>query len=379
MKDDRDGRPAPAGPAGSPAPGEHLLAALADLLPHAVFAKDAVGRYLFSNRAHAALLGHRDASEVVGRTAAELGRGNDPLVRWIEGAAGDGGAERSALGPDGRPRTYRVLTRALPAETGKQPGLLGVAMDVTEASQLRNEIEQHDLKRLRDLAEPMPEAEAFGYSVSHDLRAPVRAVSGFAEILLGDHGESLSGEARLLVERIAAAGATMSAMVEGMLTLSQLGSVELQRTSIDLSALVREVWADVLLAEKGRAVEFSAADGFTIWADACLVRSVIQNLLGNAFKYTRGREGAKVEFGMAHADGDAHFFVRDNGSGFDMAHAGGLFGVFHRLHHASEFEGTGIGLATAQRIVLRHGGRIWAEARPGEGATFRFTFGPHRT
>ncbi len=378
--------PPPAGPGADPAPAlsEAALAAVADLVPHVVFAKDAAGRYLLSSRAHAAFLGRESVDEVIGRTADELGRGDDERLGLIEGAglpaAAPAGLVEERTVPDaaGAPRTWRIRRRGIRRGAGGPEGVVGIAIDVTDLGSVRVEAEEKVSRRMQELADAVRESEAFGYSLSHDLRAPVRAVSGFAAILLEDHGAALPEDARRIVERIAAAGATMSAMVDGMLSLSQISRVEPRRAAVDLATLAREVWADVVLAEPGRAAEFLAEDCGEVWADPALVRSVVQNLLANAFKYTRGRHPARVRLGVGGEGPARHFYVSDNGTGFDMAHAGKLFGIFQRLHLASEFEGTGIGLATAHRIVLQHGGRIWAEAAPGEGATFRFTFGTQR-
>ena len=217
------------------------------------------------------------------------------------------------------------------------------------------------------------ELEAFSCTVSHDLRAPVRAVAGFSGILLKDHAGGLNGEARRLLERISTAGVRMGEMIDGMLALAQVKRTSLRAQTLDLSAIARSAWEDILSTEPARSVAFKVAEGLAARGDAVLVRSVLQNLLGNAFKYSRRTQGAAVEFGSSEQDGEKVFFVRDNGAGFDMAYADKLFGVFQRLHAHGEFEGTGIGLATVQRIIQRHGGRIWAEAKPDQGATFYFT------
>ena len=217
------------------------------------------------------------------------------------------------------------------------------------------------------------ELEAFSYTVSHDLRAPVRAVAGFSGILLKDHAGGLNGEARRLLERISTAGVRMGEMIDGMLALAQVKRTSLRAQTLDLSAIARSAWEDILSTEPARSVAFKVAEGLAARGDAVLVRSVLQNLLGNAFKYSRRMQGAAVEFGSSEQDGETVFFVRDNGAGFDMAYADKLFGVFQRLHAHGEFEGSGIGLATVQRIIQRHGGRIWAEAKPDQGATFYFT------
>jgi len=241
--------------------------------------------------------------------------------------------------------------------------------------ELNAELEARVAMRTADLALANRELEAFSYTVSHDLRAPARAVAGFSQILLADHAAQLDEDGRRLLERMSAAGERMGEMIDGLLRLARVSRAELARAPLDLSAMARTVWEEVAATEPGRRVEFRATEGLRTHADPVLVRNVLQNLLGNAFKYTRPKAHGSVEFCTMDADGKVAYCIRDNGVGFDMAHAGKLFGVFQRVHGYDEFEGTGVGLATAQRIVARHGGRIWADARLGQGATFCFTLG----
>jgi PAS domain S-box-containing protein len=258
---------------------------------------------------------------------------------------------------------------AIRGSDGATTHYVAVKADITERKRLEERME----RRTAELATAMKELESFSYSLSHDLRAPVRAVTSFSQIVLEDHGAELPAEARQLIERIVKAGASMGEMIGGLLELSRISRGDIARRDTDLSRLAREVWDEAVLAQPGRKARLEAEDGVAACCDPVLVRNVLQNLLGNAFKYTRDAEDARVQFGKVERDGEAVFHVRDNGAGFDMAYANRLFGAFQRLHGANEFEGTGIGLATVQRIVERHGGRIWAEAAPGLGATFYFT------
>jgi signal transduction histidine kinase len=217
------------------------------------------------------------------------------------------------------------------------------------------------------------ELEAFAYSVSHDLRAPLRAIDGFSQVLLEDCGERLDGTGRDALGRVRAATARMAQLIDDLLRLSRVSRGELRQEDIDLSEMARGVVSELSLSEPGRHVEVHVAEGVTAEGDPELVRLVLENLLGNAFKFTSKRAEARVDFGVERLDGMPVYFVRDNGVGFDMAYVDKLFGAFQRLHAGAEFPGTGIGLATVQRVVHRHGGRIWAQAAQGEGATFRFT------
>ncbi|GAB2597400.1 hypothetical protein Aab01nite_72950 [Paractinoplanes abujensis] len=215
------------------------------------------------------------------------------------------------------------------------------------------------------------ELDALSYSVSHDLRAPLRSLEGFSQILLDEHAAGLSDEARDYLERIRANVERMGHMFDALLELSHADRTHLRRERTDISAQAREVAAELATTEPGRAVRFDIADGLTAQGDPHLIRLVLQNLLGNAFKFTAGQAEAVITVG---AEGD-RFVVRDNGAGFDMGHAHRMFDPFQRLHPASEFAGTGIGLAVVRRIVARHGGHIDADGTPGAGAVFRFSLG----
>ncbi|HEY4370334.1 MAG TPA: ATP-binding protein [Burkholderiales bacterium] len=231
------------------------------------------------------------------------------------------------------------------------------------------ELERRVAERTAELQNVNRELEAFSYSVSHDLRAPARHIKGFAGMLLED-APQLDEASRALVRRIAASAERMSALIDALLSLAHTSTQALTRTRVELAPLVKEI-AEELTAQAGaRAIEWKIAPLGAAEGDPALLRVALANLLGNAVKYTARRERAVIEIGRGE---DGAYFVRDNGAGFDMRYASKLFGVFSRLHSASEFEGTGIGLATVRRIIDRHGGRIWAEGTPGAGAVFYFT------
>jgi PAS domain S-box-containing protein len=239
--------------------------------------------------------------------------------------------------------------------------------------QLNTELEQRVRDRTAELATANRELEVFAYSVSHDLRAPLRSIDGFSRILLQDYAAKLDDEGRDSLHRICAATQRMAQLIDDMLDLSRASRGELRRERVDLSALARAAIADLRQIEPGRVVEVSIADGLMAEGDPLLLRAVAENLLGNAWKFTGKRAQARIEFGALPPEEGAGYFVRDNGAGFDPTYAGKLFGPFQRLHNSSEFPGTGIGLATVQRIVNRHGGHVWAEGHPDAGATFYFT------
>ena len=274
----------------------------------------------------------------------------------------------------------RCLVAGADIEVDAEPHVLTVLRDVTERRRaeeevlrLNAELEQRVAARTAELEAANAELESFAYSVSHDLRAPLRALDGFSQILLDDYGERLDDEGRSHLERIRAADQHMGALIDALLELSRLSRGELSRERLDISALARGVATELAEAAPGRAVEVAIADGLEAEADRDLVRALLANLLGNAWKFTARHEAARIEVGAEDAGGERAFYVRDDGAGFDMAYADKLFGAFQRLHSPGEFEGLGIGLATVQRIVRRHGGRVWAEGAVEKGATFWFT------
>jgi signal transduction histidine kinase len=219
------------------------------------------------------------------------------------------------------------------------------------------------------------ELEAFSYSVAHDLRAPLRGINGFSRALAEDLGDKLDDDCKDHLERIGAAAQRMGELIDALLGLSRVTRVELQRETVSLTRLAENILRQLQASQPDRKVEFIAQENVEAYGDAPLLRALLENLLGNAWKFTSTQAAARISFGSERKDGSSVYFVRDNGAGFDMAYAEKLFSPFQRLHAASEFAGTGIGLATVQRIVHRHGGRIWAEGAVGQGASFHFTLG----
>jgi signal transduction histidine kinase len=232
---------------------------------------------------------------------------------------------------------------------------------------------EHNVSELRALND---ELGAFAYSVSHDLRAPLRSIDGFSQILLEDKSEALGDDGRQHLERVRAAATRMGRLIDDMLLLSRLTRDEMAPRRLDLTALARSVVDDLRAREPQRDVEFETDGALPATGDERLLRIALTNLIGNSWKFTRERQPAHISFGGEMRDGEAVFFVRDDGVGFDMRYAQKLFGAFQRLHNTTDFEGSGIGLATVQRIVHRHGGRVWAESEVGKGTTLYFTLPP---
>jgi len=239
--------------------------------------------------------------------------------------------------------------------------------------QLNAELEQRVLDRTTELQAANRELESFCYSVSHDLRAPLRHITGFSDMLTKGSAASLDDRGRHQLDVISESAARMTALIDDLLAFSRMGRAELRRERVALDALVGEIIEEAMSGVHGRRVVWQIDPLPSVSADPILLRAVLTNLISNALKFTGKREEAVIRIGCIEGEREQVFFVRDNGVGFDMAYADKLFGVFQRLHSAEEFEGTGIGLANVQRIVHRHGGRVWAESVPDEGATFSFS------
>ena len=242
-----------------------------------------------------------------------------------------------------------------------------------EVLNLNAGLERRVKERTAELEAANRELEAFDYSISHDLRAPIRHVEGFSAMLLEEYGDKLDDHGRRCIQRIQGAAHRMERLVGDLLALSRVVRGEINCKEFDLSALAAQVFADLQQVEPERDIDCVVAQDLTARADAGLLRIVLENLVGNARKFTVKRSGAKIEFGGAAIEGVPTFFVRDNGAGFDAAYADKLFAPFQRLHSQSEFSGTGVGLATVRRIITRHGGQVWAEGVVNHGATIHFT------
>ncbi|MEW6210286.1 MAG: PAS domain S-box protein [Acidobacteriota bacterium] len=321
--------------------------------------------------------------EVIGRTAQELGLWVDPSERqsFMRRIAEQGEVREAEV----RTRTGSgeervVLLSGVIIELGGEPCVLFTGSDITERKRaeeeiqrLNEELEHRVVERTAQLEAVNRELEAFSYSVSHDLRAPLRSINGFSLALMEDYAAQLDETAMDYLSRVRAASQRMGRLIDDLLNLSRITRSDMHRERVDLSAIAHAVATEIQSTDSGREAEFRIAPDLVAQADPRLVHIALENLLGNSWKFTEKKERAEIEFGCARQEGECVFFVRDNGAGFDMSYADKLFGAFQRLHPMAEFKGTGIGLATVQRIIHRHGGRIWAEGEVGRGATFYFT------
>jgi light-regulated signal transduction histidine kinase (bacteriophytochrome) len=232
-------------------------------------------------------------------------------------------------------------------------------------------------ERTSDLLALNEELESFNYSVSHDLRAPLRGLTGFSQILLEEYQEVLDEEGRHYLERVSGAAERMGELIDALLALSRVSRHDLTQVEVDLSALAVEIARSLSERDPKRLVEFVVTPGLRARGDEDLLRLALENLLGNSWKFSANKESSRIELGVQDSDDDPVYFVRDDGAGFDMSFAGKLFTPFQRLHSPRDFAGMGIGLATVQRIIQRHGGNVWGEGKEGDGATFYFTLPTH--
>jgi len=254
-------------------------------------------------------------------------------------------------------------------EHGKMISVMSQVEDITERQLAEAQLRERSV----ELEVANKELEAFSYSVSHDLRAPLRTLEGFSQIVTEDYGDKLDETGRDYLNRVTKASIQMSNLIDDMLKLSGIGRTDINRTELDLAEMARSIEEELRKNQPERNLEFIIASELADNGDISLLRMALTNLLENAWKYTGKCDNARIEFGAVQRDGAKTYFVKDNGVGFDMQYAGKLFQPFQRLHSERDYAGTGIGLAIVQRIIRRHGGKIWAESEKGKGATFYFT------
>ena len=341
---------------------------------YAILMLDPHGRIASWNAGAERIKGYKE-EEIVGQHFSRFYPAEDVLrgkPEWELKVAAEKGRfedENWRVRKDGSRFWANVVITALRDETGELRGFGKVTRDMTERKQAEERVRFQNAQ----LEAANQELEAFSYSVSHDLRAPLRSIDGFGQALLEDCAETLDPTGKDYLERIRAASQRMGTLIDDLLNLARVARTELKREQVNLSVAASSIIAELQKTDPGRRVEFQIEKGLNGIGDAHLLRIVLENLLSNAWKFTSKHPSARIEFGKTKINGDDVYFVRDDGVGFDPAYASKLFGAFQRLHTMSEFPGTGIGLATVQRILHRHGGKIWAEAMPEKGATFYFT------
>lgn len=303
--------------------------------------------------------------------AEDVERGKPELELKVAAEQGRIEDEGWRVRKDGSRFWANVVIAALRDDRGRLRGFGKVTRDMTD----RRRAEENMETRNAQLEAANNELQTFSYSVSHDLRAPLRAIDGFSLALLEDYENKLDAEGKTHLQRIRAAAGRMAELIDAMLNLARVSRAGMVRENVDLSPLAEEIAAELLASQPQREARIVISPKLPVRGDRLLLRVVLENLLSNAWKFTSEQPTTRIELGAKRDGSETIHFVRDNGAGFDMQHADKLFGVFQRLHRESEFPGTGVGLATAQRIIHRHGGRIWAEAAPGAGATFFFVLG----
>ena len=345
-----------------------------DNAPIGVAVVDLDGRFLQVNRSLCEILGYPE-EVLLATTFREITHPDDveasmeQVRRAMRDEVGSYSLEKRYLAAGGRQVWVSLSVSLVRDADGKPLYFVDQIQDITERKLAEREL----ARRAEELAHANAELEQFSYSVSHDLRAPLRSIDGFSQILLEDYADRLDEEGRAYLGRGRAASQHMGHLMDDLLDLSRGSRGPLRTGRVDLSTLARDIVEELRRSQPDREAEFVVAEDLEADGDARPLAVALENLLGNAWKFTSRKPAAKIEFGSFSEDGDRVYFVRDDGAGFDAAYADRLFKAFQRLHKDEDFEGTGIGLATVQRVIQRHGGRLWAEGEVDEGATFYFT------
>ena len=371
------------------AEADRLLKAI-DNTSAVIYMRDSGGRYILVNRQYEELFDVRRV-DIIGLTDHDLFpkevaddfRAND-LKALAQGAPIQ--MEEIAPHPDG-PHTYITVKYPITDVTGRATAICGISTDITplkraeeKERRLNAELEARVRSRTAELEASTRELDAFAYSVSHDLRAPLRAVVGFSEVLLQECLDQLNEQGQDYLRRVVAATERMGQLIDDLLNLSRATRTELTRQPVDLTSIAHRVVADLAVTDSPRSVfdvDLTIDEGLRAVGDPALLELVLRNLIANAWKFSAKQDEPRIRIGSVEQDGTRAFFVRDNGAGFDPRYADKLFIPFQRLHTVDDFPGSGIGLAIVGRIIARHGGRIWAESSPGDGAVFYFTLPDH--
>jgi PAS domain S-box-containing protein len=337
------------------------------------------GRWIDVNDAHLAMTGYT-REQSIGRTSSELGLVDEVARGLILKAFHEKGfihnVEVRIRNASGERRDTLVSVEQI--ELNGRKCSLSIQYDITDLKNAEREVRRlnRNLERkTEELEEANQELEAFSYSVAHDLRAPLRSIDAFSKMVLDGYAQKLDAKGSKHLATVRESAQRMARLIDDLLALTKVVRSDIRRAPIDLSAMARDTLGRLRAHDPEREVEIAIAEKLEAKGDPALLGVVFENLLGNAWKFTGKRKGARIEFGCNDASGERVYFVRDNGAGFDMAYSAKLFGVFHRLHSIEEFEGTGIGLATVQRVIHRHGGRVWGQGKVDHGATFYFTLG----
>ncbi len=374
-------------PSASPVASESMLSAMFGSLPAAAWVVDLSGRYCHVTDAFATLV-NRTVDECLGRTVEEvmpfsLARVYALRHRQIQETQGRKRFEQ--VWPiRGEPSWFEIHMSCLRDAHGKPMGVAGYAQDVTQhmaqqeaARRIQASLEKRVTQRTLQLSIANQELEAFSYSVSHDLHAPLRAIQGFARLLDEHHADSLDEMGLDYLRHIVDSSTRMGELIADLLQLARVNQGGVHRTRIDISAMARELLGELSMQDPQRRVEQIVPPPIYVECDAGLTRVALANLLSNAWKFTARAENASIQFGHFQRGNCPVYFVRDNGAGFDMKYTRRMFGAFQRFHNEADFSGSGIGLATVKRVIGRHGGQVWAESSPDHGATFYFTLGSH--
>ena len=352
-----------------------FLQTMLDNMPDHIYFKDDKSRFIRNSKSQAKMMGLTDPAAAIGKSDFDFfpqehaQRSYDEEQNLMKSDRPLMNVEERILWPDARVTWVSTTKLPLRDKNGRVVGTFGISRDITGRKQAEEELQRSNSQ----LEAANRELEAFAYSVSHDLRAPLRSIDGFSQAVMEDYGELLPEEGRVDLGRVRKAAQHMAQLIDDLLNLSRVTRAPMRSETVNLSEMAQGIITELQHGEPARSLNYIGEPKLIARGDSHLLQVVLENLLNNAWKFTSKRKQSKIELGSKHEKDETIYFVRDNGAGFDMAYTNKLFGAFQRLHTMADFPGTGVGLATVQRILHRHGGRIWAEAELEHGATFFFT------